>query len=380
LTGEEKLMRRALEIAEKAIGQTFPNPLVGAVLVQGGDIVGEGYHRGPGEPHAEMEAIAAAGRRAKGATLYLNLEPCCHYGRTPPCTKGIIDAGISTVVFGIYDPDERVRGKGASELRAHGIDVHAGLCAREALELNLHYTHRSLTGRPFVFLKLAPTLDGRLTAGPRRYLSGEKEQAYVHRLRAWTEAVAVGIGTIMKDKPRLDRRFYRGGMAPPVRMVFDSGLRFPRSYPWLAKGEQVIIYCLTGASARKKKILEQSGAAVVPLPVKRGGVSLSAWRDDVTRRGITSVLVEGGGAIATSFIAQGIFERLVLAYAPLIGGTGGVLWYQERRAPGWLTKGELILRHQWAMDDDLIAVYDTKKISEYLSIVTDESAIARWAP
>ncbi len=198
---EEKYIRRALELAGNAMGETFPNPLVGAVVVAGGGIVGEGYHRGPGRPHAEIEAIRDAGERARGAALYLNLEPCCHYGRTPPCTDGIVDAGISRVVFSMYDPDIRVRGKGAAALRARGVEVKGGVCAGEALELNLPYVHRNLTGKPFVMLKLASTLDGRLTWGAERgYLSGESEQRYIHRLRAWTEAIAIGIGTVV-DRP-----------------------------------------------------------------------------------------------------------------------------------------------------------------------------------
>jgi diaminohydroxyphosphoribosylaminopyrimidine deaminase / 5-amino-6-(5-phosphoribosylamino)uracil reductase len=376
---EETYIRRALELAAGALGETFPNPLVGAVVVADGEVVGEGYHHGPGRPHAEIEAIRAAGGRAKGATLYLNLEPCHHYGRTPPCTDGIIEAGISRVVFSMYDPDARVRGKGAAALRARGIEVVAGVGAAEALELNLPYVHRNLTGKPFTILKLASTLDARLTWGNERYLSGEKEQRYIHRLRAWTEAIAIGIGTVSIDHPKLDRRLYREGMRPPVRMVFDSALRFPENYPWLARKERVIIYCLTNVDPIRRRELETAGAEVVPLPRGLHGVDLKFWLEDVSAKGITSVIVEGGGEVATAFLEEGIIERLILCYAPLVSGQSGVSWYEDGRGPSWLARGELRLKSATPMDDDIVLVYDSRKIGDYLGVVTEEGAIVHWA-
>jgi len=377
---EETYIRRALELAENAMGETFPNPLVGAVIVAGDRIVGEGYHRGPGRPHAEIEAIRDAGDRARGAALYLNLEPCCHYGRTPPCTDGIVDAGISRVVFSMYDPDFRVRGKGAAALRARGIDVKGGVCAKEALELNLPYVHRNLAGKPFIMLKLASTLDGRLTWGTERgYLSGEMEQRYIHRLRAWTEAIAIGIGTVSIDRPKLDRRLHRKDLPPPVRMVFDSALRFPEDYPWLARKERVIIYCLTNVDPIRRRELETAGAEVVPLPRGPHGVDLRFWLEDVSAKGITSVIVEGGGEVATAFLLEGIIERLVLCYAPLVSGQSGVAWYQDGRGPHWLARGELTLTSCTHMDDDIVLVYDSRKIGNYLSAVTEEDTIVHWA-
>ena len=376
---EENYVRRALELAERALGETFPNPLVGAVVVSDGRIVGEGFHRGPGRPHAEIEAIRDAGDRARGAELYLNLEPCCHYGRTPPCTDGIVDAGISRVVFSMFDPDVRVRGKGAATLRAHGIEVKAGVCASEALELNLPYVHRNLSGRPFIMLKLASTLDGRLTWGSERYFAGEKEQRYVHRLRAWTEAIAIGIGTLSSDRPKLDRRFYREEMRPPVRMVFDSALRFPEDYPWLERKERVIIYCLTNVDPIRRRQLETAGAEVVPLPRGPHGVDLRFWLEDISTKEITSVIVEGGGEVATAFLGDGFLERLVLCYAPLISGQAGVAWYQDGRGPHWLARGELMLKSAMTLDDDLVLIYDSRKIGEYLAVVTEEETIVHWA-
>jgi diaminohydroxyphosphoribosylaminopyrimidine deaminase/5-amino-6-(5-phosphoribosylamino)uracil reductase len=378
MNADEQYARRALELAGTAMGETFPNPLVGALIVRDGEIAGEGYHRGAGHPHAEIEAIRAAGERSRGATLYLNLEPCCHEGRTPPCTGGIVEAGIARVVFSMYDPDARVRGKGAAALRSRGVDVVSGVLAADALELNLPYVHRSLTGEPFVVIKLASTLDGRLTWGDERRLSGDAEQRYVHRLRAWTEAIAIGIGTIEKDAPRLDRRFYRGDMAPPVRMVFDSELRFPHDYPWLVRGERVIVYCSTHGDRERRTRLEAAGAEIVPLPAGPGGVDLEYWLDDVAEKGITSVLVEGGGEVATSFIREGFFERLVLCYAPLVGGAEAVGWYQGEEPPEWLAEEGLALSRLEALDNDVAAVYDSPSIAGYLETVTEEEKIVHW--
>ncbi len=369
---EQRYMERALTLAKGALGVVFPNPLVGAVVVSRGEIVGEGYHRGPGAPHAERVAIGRAGGRTSGATMYLNLEPCCHYGKTPPCTEAIFEAGISRVVFSIYDPDPRVRGKGAAILREKGIDVAVGIGAREALELNLPYVHRSITGRPFVVLKLASTLDGRLTVEGREWLTGESARRYAHYLRAWTEAVAVGIGTIEADDPVLDRRYCRGTLPPPVRIVFDAALRFPAGHRWLASGERVILYCGDGAGTGRRARLEEAGAVVRPLPSQDGEIDLAAWLDDAALCDIGSVLVEGGGRIATSMIGSGFFERLVLLFAPLLSGTTGLSWYGERSAPVWLEPDTLVPVHFDRLGVDAALVYDHKRIADYLRIVTEE--------
>ncbi len=363
---DRRFMERVFELARGAAGVTFPNPLVGAVVVSGEKVVGEGYHRGAGMPHAEALAIRAAGERARGATLYLNLEPCCHFGRTPPCTDTIARAGIERVVFSMYDPDVRMRGKGAEVLEQNGIRAEEGLMRDEALELNLPYIHRSVTGKPFVVLKLASTLDGRLTAGEMRWLTGEKARERVHYLRAWTESIAVGIGTIRSDDPILDRRLYREQLPPPVRMVFDTHLSFPSSHRWLDAGEPVIIYCGEDAPAERRKELSDAGAEVVSLPAGDGGVDLEAWIADVGERGITSVFVEGGGAVSTSIIRRNLFNRLVLFYAPLLSGRDGHEWFQDEGPPEWVGKGELVLRSAETIEGDAMIVYDTKPVSEYL--------------
>lgn len=372
---EKRYMERALTLAKGALGVVFPNPLVGAVVVSRGEIVGEGCHRGPGTPHAEREAIEKAGERARGATLYLNLEPCCHHGKTPPCTEAIFDAGIVRVVFSIYDPDPRVRGTGAAVLRERGIDVAVGIGAREALELNLPYVHRNLSARAFVVLKLASTLDGRLTMEGRDWLTGETAREYAHYLRAWTESVAVGIGTIEADDPNLDRRYYGTALPPPVRIVLDTTLRFPPDHRWLEKGERTILYCGEKIDTLRRGRLEEAGAAVAPLPVRDGGLDLPALIDDVTRRGIGSVLVEGGGRVATSLLDAGFFERLILIYAPLISGVAGISWYGKHVPPSWLDRGEIVPVHLCRRGEDVVMAYDRRGIADYLRIVTEEGAL-----
>ncbi len=362
-------MERVLELAARGTGLTFPNPLVGAVIVSGGEIAGEGFHAGAGKPHAEIEAIAAAGEKARGADLYLNLEPCCHHGRTPPCTDAIVEAGISRVVFGIFDPDERVRGKGARQLRENGIEVETGLMAREALELNLPYIHRSISGSPFVLLKLAVTLDGKITLGDEKYITCSGSLECVHGLRAKLEAIAVGSGTLQADDPALDRRLYERPLDPPVRMVFNSGLTFPSGHPWLEKGERVIIYCSEDAGADRAGELEEAGAEIARLPLGDGGLDLDAWRSDLSRRGITSVLVEGGARIATSMMKAGIPDRLVLFHAPLIAGNGERGWYGDEARP---ESCDLSLSYVEVIGGDVMTVYDRKHVSEYLDAVTKE--------
>ena len=369
MNDDRQYMERALELAAHGIGLTFPNPVVGAVIVSGGEIVGEGFHAGAGKPHAEIDAITAAGEKAGGADLYLNLEPCCHHGLTPPCTDAIIQAGIARVIFAIFDPDERVRGKGALQLRENGIEVETGVMAREALELNLPYVHRSVTGDPFVMLKLAVTLDGKITLGDEKYITCSGSRECVHGLRARMEAIAVGSGTLRADDPSLDRRLYERELDPPVRMVFDSALTFPPGHPWLERGERVIVYCSEGADAERKAGLEEAGAEIAGLPHGEGGLDLEAWRLDLSARGITSVLVEGGARIATSMMRAGIPDRLVLFHAPLIAGAGETGWYGSDSPP---ELSDLNLSYIEVIGADVMTVYDRYQITGYLDAVTRE--------
>lgn len=366
-------MRRALDLASRGTGLTSPNPIVGAVVVSGGEIAGEGFHEGAGGPHAEVSALSAAEERARGGTLYCTLEPCCHHGRTPPCTEAIAAAGIARVVFAVLDPDGRVRGKGAARLRELGIETRGGLLAGEALELNLPYAHLRLTGRPFVLLKLALTLDGRLAGGGGRYLTCEASRERVHGLRACIEAIAIGAGTLAADDPELDRRLFPRDLAPPVRMVFDSRLRFDPRHRWLRRGEPVILYCGAGAPTERAQRLMDAGAMVVPLPPGDGGLDLAAWRDDLAGRGFTSVLVEGGGAVATSMVRRSIADRLVLFHAPVIGGTDRPLWYAGADGPDD-EDGPFSLSRAERIGPDVMSVYDRPSVRGYLATLTKGAA------
>jgi diaminohydroxyphosphoribosylaminopyrimidine deaminase/5-amino-6-(5-phosphoribosylamino)uracil reductase len=362
-------MRRALELAERGTGLTFPNPLVGAVVVSGGEIVGEGFHSHAGGPHAEVVALREAGERARGGTIYCNLEPCCHQGRTPPCTDAISAARIVRVEYAVKDPDERVMGKGAVRLRELGIEAKGGLLAVEAFELNLPYVHRRLAGRPFIMLKLALTLDGRLAGGHGRYLTCEGSRECVHGMRACMEAIAIGSGTLLTDDPELDRRLYSDALEPPVRMVFDSRLRFDPGHRWLSRGEPVILYCGENADRGRIGMLREAGATVVALPAGEGGLDLGEWVGDVGERGITSVLVEGGGAVATSMMRQSIPDRMVLFHAPLVGGAMQPSWFRTDDVPQKTCASRdaaLSLTRVERVGTDVMSVYDRPSVQGYL--------------
>ncbi|MBD3179378.1 MAG: bifunctional diaminohydroxyphosphoribosylaminopyrimidine deaminase/5-amino-6-(5-phosphoribosylamino)uracil reductase RibD [Candidatus Latescibacteria bacterium] len=366
---DEFYMDRALQLAETALSDVFPNPRVGAVLVSGGEIVGEGVHRYCGGPHAEIEAISNAGERAEGATLYLNLEPCCHHGETPPCTEAIIAAGISRVVFGIIDPDERVRGRGAGILRESGIEVKSGVRARESFELNYPFIFRRKTGRALIAMKVAITLDGRIGVEEGGWFTSSRSREYVHYLRAYHQGVATGIGTVLADNPSLDRRFYRGGKSAPVKIVFDSRLRFPPESGWLDGEGRVIIYCSEQAQEKSAARLERSGAEVVPIPAGASGLELRSWREDITAREITSVLVEGGAGIATSMLQGEIADILYLFTAPRIAGSKAIPWYSGETEPSWIRGGGLELSGVEDCGGDILAVYHSPLVSEhYLSL------------
>ncbi len=362
---DQKYMREALKLARKGIGSASPNPRVGAVVVSGGKIVGRGYHRGPGNPHAEAEAISDAKDMARGATLYLNLEPCCHYGKTPPCTEAIIAAGIGRVVFGIYDPDKRVCGEGCRKLVDNGIEVSTGVGALEAFELNLSYIHRLETGKPLVVLKMALTLDGRVGISGGGWFTSEQSRSHVHYLRSLNEAVAVGIGTVLADEPELDRRYFERPLPPPARVVFDTRLDFPPGSDWLGKGSRVLIYCGEEAGIEKEEYLREAGAEVIRLPSDREGLDLKAWRDDMSERGIGSVLVEGGAAIATSLIRFEMVDRLVLFQAPRLAGEAVKPWFLGDSEPGWIGRGNLRLSAARRLENDVVASYNSEEVERY---------------
>jgi diaminohydroxyphosphoribosylaminopyrimidine deaminase / 5-amino-6-(5-phosphoribosylamino)uracil reductase len=313
-------LQRALTLAKRGQGYVHPNPMVGAVIVSRGSVVGEGYHRRYGRPHAEVEALRKAGARAKGATLYLNLEPCSHWGKTPPCADAVIAAGIRRVVAAMQDPNPKVAGRGFAKLRRAGISVQVGLLEQEAETLNRAFRVFVLEKRPYVTLKAATSLDGKIATvrGESKWITGEASRREGHKLRAEADAIAVGAETVRRDDPQLSAH---GLGRDPIRVVFDSRLRLsPRAKLFSSKG-RVWIFTTKAASAAKRRALEKKGAAVHVMPAHRGRVDIPAALTRLAQAGITHLLVEGGGTLAASFVEQKRVDEVIWFIAPrLIGG------------------------------------------------------------
>jgi len=323
--GEDvRFMRRALRLAAKAAGRTSPNPMVGTVIVRRGEIVGEGYHRGAGQAHAEVVALGAARDAARGATLYTTLEPCAHHGRTPPCVDAIREAGVDRVVAAMRDPDPRTDGKGFRALRAAGIEVAQGLLEAEAERLNEGFASRLRRGRPFVLVKLATTVDGRVAVKGRRYLSGKTALKEVHRLRDRYDAVLVGVGTVLADDPQLTVREIRG--RDPLRVIVDTDARTPVSAR-VARArdpQHTVIFVARDADARRVKRLRDAGVLVTSLPRSESGLDLAAVLRWLAGQGVNTVLSEAGPRVASALVRDGLADRLLLLVAPLAGGDGPV--------------------------------------------------------
>ncbi|MCG3113451.1 MAG: bifunctional diaminohydroxyphosphoribosylaminopyrimidine deaminase/5-amino-6-(5-phosphoribosylamino)uracil reductase RibD [Candidatus Manganitrophus sp. SB1] len=312
-------MKRALRLARKGRGKTSPNPMVGAVIVKNGAVVGEGFHPGPGAPHAEVIALTQAGKRAKGATLYTNLEPCCHTEkRTPPCTDAILKSGLRRVVAAMTDPNPLVSGGGLEQLRKAGMEVTEGVLREEAERLNEVFIKYITTGKPFVILKAAMTLDGRIATakGSSRWITGEAARLEVHHLRSEVDAVLVGIGTVLADDPMLTAR--RPGMRNPIRIVIDPDLKIPLKAKLVTSLSEAPTFLITTSSASAEKIrkLEKAGVQVALLPQANGEISF----DDIFKRlgkaGITSVLIEGGGRVNGMALRAGVVDKVIFYVAP----------------------------------------------------------------
>lgn len=325
------LMRRALELAALARGCTSPNPMVGAVVVAGGEIVGEGYHHRAGEAHAEVNALADAGEAARGATCYVTLEPCRHTGRTGPCTSALIDAGVARVVIGALDPNPEMAGSSVALLRDAGIDVEHGILAEQCHALNASYEHWMTTQRPLVVLKLATSLDGRIAtaSGASKWITGPEARRRVHALRAEVDAVMVGSGTARADDPRLNVRDAPAPGGQPARVVVDSGLTVPASARLFddATGGPALIATTATADDPRLAAYEARGARVLSLPQQQGHVGLVALMTTLgglSPDPVTSVLVEGGGGLGAALLEAGLVDRLHLFLAPMLLGGDGV--------------------------------------------------------
>ena len=330
---DQELMARAIRLAARGLFTTDPNPRVGCVLVQAGDVVGEGWHRRAGEAHAERIALAAAGPRARGATAYVTLEPCCHQGRTPPCTQALIEAGVATVHCAMVDPNPLVSGQGLAALRAAGVQVWTGLLEAEARGLNPGFIKRMSNGLPYCRCKLAASLDGRtaMASGESRWISSEFSRLDVQHLRARHSAIVTGVGTLIGDNPSLNVRLTAAdlpGMEPdepvrqPWRVVVDTRLRTPAGARLLGLPGITVIACSAPADQRRVSQLELAGARVKQFPDHHGLVDLRALMSWLAEEEINEVLLETGPILAGAALTGGLIDELILYLAPHLMGDG----------------------------------------------------------
>ena len=322
---DRQFMAQALALAQRARGRTSPNPMVGAVIVRRGRVVAEGYHRGKGFPHAEVVALRKAGRKARGATLYVNLEPCCHTGCTGPCTEALVEAGVVRIVYSSIDPNPMVRGKGDSRLREAGIAVERGLLREEAEKLNEAYYAYHRHGRPFVTLKMAQTIDGRIATGTgdSQWISGPLSLKLAHQLRAENDAVMVGAGTVRADNPALTVRLVKG--RNPFRVVVAGrGLINPECQIVRKNADhRTIVAAVPEKAARLARLARNSGLTIWEIkPDRDSRPDPIDLMEKAGAFGLQSILVEGGAALATSLLKAGLVDKIILVIAPTIVGEG----------------------------------------------------------
>ena len=367
IADDKRFMEQALRLAALGRGRTHPNPMVGCVIVKNGQVVGTGYHRRAGEPHAETHALLEAGEAAEGATVYVTLEPCAHHGRTPPCAEALVRAKVGRVVAAMVDPDERVAGKGLELLRAAGIQAESGLLEAEATALNRAYLKLKATGRPLVILKWAMTLDGKIAcaSGDSRWVTGETARAHLHQVRDQVDAILVGANTARLDDPELTARpegpgplpGWAGGLDPgpdpewrpkdPLRIVLDSLAKTSLEARLFApdllerpRPNKTLIAAIRLASTIRLSAMRDLGAETLVLPEYDDMVDVGALLDELGRRGIASLLVEGGGHVHWSFLSRGFVDYVMVYLAPkVVGG---------QNAPGpVLSDGLQLMRDAW---------------------------------
>ena len=316
-------MRMALSLALQGAGRTSPNPMVGAVLARGRKVIATGYHQRAGGDHAEIVALKRAGARAKGATLYLNLEPCSHFGRTPPCADAVIRAGVKRVVAGMADPNPLVSGMGIRKLRQAGIQVDVGLLSEECRRLNEAFCKYITRRSPFVILKIAASLDGKIatSTGDSRWITGEAARRYVHGLRNQVDAVLVGAGTVIADDPQLTCRIPGG--RNPLRVVVDGRLSIPTTARLLREPGRTVVVTGPRAPLRKVRAIERCGAEVWRFPLRDGAVPFASLLRELGKKGIVSVMIEGGAVTAALALREKVVDKLCFFYgSKIIGGDG----------------------------------------------------------
>lgn len=354
---DRAFMRRALDLAQRGWGQTAPNPMVGAVVVRDGTVVGEGFHARYGEEHAEVVALRAAGARARGATLYVTLEPCAHYGKTPPCTHTVIEAGVARVVVATLDPNPEAKG-GVQHLRSRGIQVDVGIEENPARELNAPFFHAFTSNRPWIVLKLATSVDGAIADATRtrgtagNWLSGAESRREVHRMRAGMDAIAVGVGTVLADDPMLTVRDFAVPRVPPRRIVFDSELRTPLGAA-LVRGARVTPTTIIARHAEhdRRTALEAQGVRVEVQS------SLQSALGALAAGGVRALLVEGGARLAGSLLEQGLVDRLVIFQAPVVLGAGALNAFAHVSAAAAASLGRLRVVERMEFGGDLKTTY-----------------------
>ena len=325
-------MRRVLELAQRARGRTSPNPMVGAVVVRRGKVVGEGYHSRAGHPHAEIEALRRAGNKARSADLYVNLEPCCHFGRTPPCSDAIVQAGIKRVFVGMKDPNKQVSGKGLRTLKAQSIVIVSGVLKEECMKLNESFVKVMKTGMPFVILKTAMSLDGKIAArsGDSRWISGKLARNHVHKIRNHVDAIMVGTETVLQDNPRLTCRLETGSVKHPVRIILDRRNRIPLTANVFKNSRSQPVIYVTGPdiSSARQKALSARKVEILNSKIGKNGFHIKHLLKKLANRDMNSILIEGGAELNASVLKAGVVDKVVAFISPiLIGGS---------TAPGFL--------------------------------------------
>ncbi|MBD7944598.1 bifunctional diaminohydroxyphosphoribosylaminopyrimidine deaminase/5-amino-6-(5-phosphoribosylamino)uracil reductase RibD [Psychrobacillus sp. Sa2BUA9] len=325
---DQYFMKLALEMSASAKGKTNPNPIVGAVIVKDGVIVGSGIHRKAGEPHAEVHAFKMAGSHAEGATLYVTLEPCSHYGKTPPCANLVKDSKVSRVVVATTDPNPEVAGRGIQLLRNAGIEVEVGVLEEEAKKLNERFIHNMTTGLPFVISKFAMTLDGKIAThnGHSKWITSESARKEVHQLRNEIDGILVGVGTVIADNPALTTRLPETQGKNPTRIILDTNLRTPIDSQVLQTvAAKTIIVTSDEVDMERAKPFEAKGVKIIFVSKETNGLDLYAALRELYRLGITDILVEGGGAVNASFLNAGLIDKYYIYIAPkVLGGKDSI--------------------------------------------------------
>jgi diaminohydroxyphosphoribosylaminopyrimidine deaminase / 5-amino-6-(5-phosphoribosylamino)uracil reductase len=325
ISADHRFMARALQLAQRGLFTTDPNPHVGCVLVKNNEVVGEGWHQRAGEPHAEINALQAAGEQSKGATAYITLEPCCHHGRTPPCSEALIAAGVTRVVAAMQDPNPQVAGQGMTQLEVAGIEVRSGVMQTQAEALNPGFIQRMAQSRPFVRCKMAMSLDGRtaMASGESQWITGTEARHDVHRLRARSAAIVTGIGTVLADDPSLTARLDDEPgreVKQPLRVVLDSQLQMPANAKMLSLPGRTLVLTVN-VDEQKSAALRDTGAEVEVLAANNGRVDLHAVMDCLAAHQINEVLVEAGATLCGSFLQAGLVDEIVVYMAPMFMGT-----------------------------------------------------------